>query len=250
MARADRPPRSSPARLAAGRSSAGRSSSGRFGSHPSGAAPAARPVRPTSGAAWRGLLWRWRHVFLAIGLAAGTLAFVDALSPDEGAPTLVLKVARPAGHVLTADDVRTVTLTPALDGVLGAPEEAVGEVLAVGLPAGSPLSTGMFVGPGLAVSAPSGTTVVTVALADPGSRELAIPGTKLTLVGETGPDGNVQQVHDVLVLSRLDSPAGEGLFATETLLTYVLVAVPSRMATLVLESSAVAPLRVALHSQH
>lgn len=196
------------------------------------------------------MLWRWRHVFLALGLAAGTLALVNTLSPDDGAPALILAADRPAGHPLGSGDLRTVTLTPPLPSVLTSPDDAAGRILAVGLPAGTPLTEGMLVGPTLAESAPPGSTVVTVAVADPGSRELAVPGTRVTLVGTDPSSERVTQTPDVLVLSRFDPAPGGGLLASESEFTFLLVAVPREATNFVVQTSAAAPLRVALVSEH
>ncbi|MDO5494227.1 MAG: hypothetical protein Q4G64_00760 [bacterium] len=207
-------------------------------------------VSPPTRAPWRGLLWRWRHVFLALGLAAATLVIVDALEGDDGVAVVVLASARPAGHVLTGSDLRAVTISRGLEGTVHHAPDAEGRVLAVGLPAGTPLTEGMLVGPSLADSAPSGSTVVTIALADRGSQELAVPGTSVTLVGVDETTGLARQASDVLVLSRLEDPGSGGLLAPESEFTFVVVAVPEEEANFVLQTSAAAPLRVALTPGH
>lgn len=206
------------------------------------------PVRASRGASWRGLLWRWRHVFLAIGVAAAVVAIADALSPDEGEDILVLAVDRPAGHVLSTDDLRTESLRVPPSLVLESVDEAVGRSLAVALPSGTALSPGMLVGPGMVEAAPAGSTVMTIAVADPGSSQLSVPGSKVTLVGEANSADGVLQVPDVLVLSRLDPTSSGGLLAAESQVTFVLVAVPSQMANLVLQFSAASPLRVVVEA--
>ncbi|HZK06232.1 MAG TPA: SAF domain-containing protein [Actinomycetaceae bacterium] len=208
----------------------------------------ASPVRRASRAAgWRAAAWRWRHVFLAISLAAGTLTVADALAhDDDGAAAVVLTAELAAGHVLRTGDLELTAFSPAVEGSLSGLADAVGETLAVGLPSGTPLTAGMLLGPELADTAPAGTTVVTVQVADPGSRALAQPGSNITLVGETVDGTGLMVARDVRVLSQLDGEVSNGLLGTENCNAFLIVAVPDEIVNLVLASSARASLRVAV----
>lgn len=177
------------------------------------------------------------------------LTLADSFLPDDGVPTLVLKTHLPAGHVLTAGDLTTVEFSPAIPGSYDSQSAPLGETLAVGLPAGAPLTSGMLLGPSLADSAPSGTIVVTIQLADPGSLALARPGSRVQLVGDTAHSAGSVLASEVLVLARIDAPGGGGLLGSTETPPYAVVAIPQRAATLVLQSSATAPLRVALHQE-
>jgi len=202
-------------------------------------------VGPT--AAWRSALWRRRHAFLALALAAGLLAVVEAAAPvPAGTLRVVLTADVAAGQAL---DRAVVDLVPVPDGAapngsFTATADVLGRQPLVGLPAGTVLSGHLLLGSGIAV--PAGHLAMPVAVADAGSRALAQPGTRVTLIGVTGTPPAPQLWSDVLVLSVLDSgessfPLGDGERTT-----IVVVAVPSRLARVVAEASAAAPLRVAL----
>lgn len=193
----------------------------------------------------RGFAWRWRHAFLAVAIAAGGLTLADAIAIRGGAPCVVLQSQLPAGHRLTARDVAVVDFSPAVDGGFESPNAVIGQPLAVGLPAGTPLTPGMLVGPGLADSAPPGTTVLTVQLADPGSIALARPGARVSLVGDTEWAAGVLLASDVVVLAQLTATQSS-LLESKPDSAYALVAVPPGATNVVLQASALAPLRIAL----
>ncbi len=194
----------------------------------------------------RGAAWRWRHVFLAVGIAAAILTLADALSPERGEPTIVLASDAAAGQVISAADLRLANFTPGIPGAISEVDAVAGRTLAVGLQAGSPVTNTMLVGAGLGDSAPVGTTVVTVELADPGSAELARPGAWIALVGASATSEGQVLTNYALVLSKIQGQEGGGLLGGGENSTFLVVAVPSESAALVLESSARSPLRVAL----
>lgn len=196
--------------------------------------------------AWRGALWRWRHAFLAVALLTSVLLLAEVLAPPPARPAVVV-LARdvPAGHDLAAADL-TLGDAAAPASSFAAAGDVVGRRLAVGLPAGTVVSAEMLLGPGLADGAPPGHLVLPVAVADPGSVALATSGRVVTLLG-VGPDGSsAVQVPDVLVLSVLEESESSGLISTAERSTTLIVAVPRRLATVVVDASAQGPLRVAV----
>lgn len=199
--------------------------------------------------AWRGALWRWRHAFLGIALAAGALMVVEAVAPVPDG-TLVVVLARdvPAGLDLVPADV---VVRPVPDDVVPSPvfgtaDAILGERLAVGLPAGTVLTDALLLGPGLADGVPEGHVVLPIAIADPGSRALARTGTSVTLVGASDPEPARALARDVLVLAVLDTEGGSGLLSGEPTTTTLIVAVPTAAANVVMSASAQGPLRVAV----
>lgn len=200
-------------------------------------------------------LWRRRHVLAALcfGLAAATAVSVLRPAPPPHEDVVVLSTDKPAGTPLTGSDltVRPVPAGLAPEGALRTPAEAVGQPLAVGLPAGTPLLPGMLAGPGLAEAAPPGTVVVPVPVADAASARLAQPGRRISLVAvtsdTTGTPGDARVVARDLVVLAVHAEDGDGLLgAGGDGLRSVYVAAPERVATLLVGSSAWAPLRAVL----
>lgn len=205
----------------------------------------------------RRLLWRRRHLVAAACLALAVYLTLTMLRPPvpSGRPVLTLAADLPAGTVLTADDVRvrTVVDDAAHPGSLSDPADAVGLSLAVALPAGATLLPTMLAGPGLAAGAPPGTVVVPVPVADAASARLARPGQRVTFVATTtdgaGSPGDAEVVaRDVVVLAVEDGAADSSILGTGATLTFVYVAAPESAATVLVGSSAWAPLRAVLEA--
>lgn len=202
----------------------------------------------------RRLLWRWRHaLLLAAALCAGWAA-VHELRPPEPATVEVLVLARdvPAGTRLDPADLRSAALPRELVAprMLRSPKEAVGEQVAVGLPAGFPLAAEVLVGPGLAGGVPPGEVVVPVRLADPAVARTLRPGDRVDLLAATADaaasEGGAQVVAaGALVVAREEVGNG-GLLGAEEQLSLVYVAVPRDTAPDVVGASAWAPLRIVL----
>ncbi|GAA3509221.1 SAF domain-containing protein [Georgenia daeguensis] len=217
------------------------------------------PVPPSRSPAARArrLLWRRRHLLAALCLACAAAVAVTALRPPDPPAERVLTLAAdlPAGSVLAADDVRVEALPvgsqPA--GVLRDADDAVGRPLAVGLAAGTALQPAMLAGPGLASAAPPGTVVVPVPVADAATARLAEPGQRIDLVAagsDTGVEVKAEVVaRDVVVLATWTPESGGGLLEPGTgSVTYLYVAASDRVATVLVGSSAWAPLRAVLRS--
>lgn len=218
------------------------------------------PVPPSRSAAARArrFLWRRRHLLAALCLACAAAVAVSALRPPDppAERVLTLTAELPAGSVLAADDVRLESLPVGAQpaGVLRDADEAVGRPLAVGLAAGTALQPAMLAGPGLASAAPPGTVVVPVPVADAATARLAEPGQRIDLVA-AGSDVGVESTdaevvaRDVVVLATWTPETGGGLLEPGVgSVTYLYVAAGERVATVLVGSSAWAPLRAVLRS--
>ncbi|HLV04987.1 MAG TPA: SAF domain-containing protein [Actinomycetaceae bacterium] len=218
---------------------------------------AARPVPPSRRrtARVRRALWRRRHALLAAAVVLATWVVVHELRPPPPPTTAVVVLARavPAGTELAAADLRAVVLPDraASPGMLRAPHEAVGERLAVGLPAGFPLAAEVLVGPGLAAGVPDGEVVVPVRLADAAVARALGPGDRVDLLSAAADAaasaGGAEVVAaGALVVARDAGGGGSGLLGTEETAVLVYVAVPRTTAPALVGASAWAPLRVVL----
>ncbi|MHB1064197.1 MAG: SAF domain-containing protein [Georgenia sp.] len=203
----------------------------------------------------RRLLWRRRHLIAALCLGLAAFLTLTAVRPPapRGEPVLTLASDLPVGSVLTAADVRlrTMPAEAAHPDALRDPAEAVGLPLAVAMPAGAALLPTMLAGPGLAAGTPPGTVVVPVPVADPASARLARPGLRVTFVATTtdgsgSPGGAEVVARGVVVLAVEDAAAEASFLGSGTAVTFVYVAASEAVATVLLGSSAWAPLRAVL----
>ena len=200
----------------------------------------------------RRLLWRWRYLLLAVSVLVATGVVLGELRPPEPVTTDVVVLARdvPAGSELAAGDL-TLARLPELALVEAArtPAEVLGRRLAVGLPAGFPLTERVLVGPGLVAGLPPGTALVPVRLADPAVAAALHAGDRVDLMSATadsaaGAGGAEVVAADAVVVSRSEATAGGLLGVDEAPLVFV--AVPHAAVTAVVGASAWAPLRVVL----
>jgi len=206
----------------------------------------------------RRFLWRRRHLLAALCLACAAAVTVTALRPPDPPVEQVLTLVGdlPAGQILAADDVRESSVPAGTQpaGVLRRPDQAVGRPLAVGLATGTVLQPAMLTGYGLASAAPAGTVVVPVPVADAATARLAEPGQRIDLVAAgsdvTGVEAEAQVVaRDVVVLATWSPQSGGGLLEPGMAdVTYLYVAASERVATVLVGSSAWAPLRAVLRS--
>ncbi|MHB1849105.1 MAG: Flp pilus assembly protein CpaB, partial [Acidimicrobiales bacterium] len=139
-------------------------------------------------------LLRWYRRPNTVGLVG--LAILFAL-PDllpARAPTTGLVVAArdlPAGHLLTAADLRTLTWAGPSRPPLGSrsdPSGWVGRIVAGPVAAGELLTETRLVGPALGLPGTPGIRVVTVRLADSADALLARPGGLVDLIAAYGSD--------------------------------------------------------------
>lgn len=210
--------------------------------------PSRRP-----GARLRRLLWRGRYLLLAVAALTATGVVLGELRPPEPVTTAVVVLTRdvPAGSELAAQDVELARLPPELAPPLaaGAPGDVLGRRLAVGLPAGFPLTDRVLVGPGLVEGLPRGTALVPVRLADPAVAATLRAGDRVDLMAATadsagGAGGAEVVAAGALVVARGEQDTG-GLLGTDEA-PLVFVAVARTAVSAVVGASAWAPLRVVL----
>lgn len=198
--------------------------------------------RPT----FRAMMWRWRRLITA-ALLALCLAIVVSAIVSSGRVTSQIMVAAsdmPAGHVISASDVAWVAAPTGTIPRDLVPEDVAGHRLSIGVPAGTPVTESMFVGPTLADSAPAGTVIVPVLLSTP--KELTPVGSSVDLWGSDEAGEAFQAATAATIMAFSDVAASR--FGTDTTeLTYAFVAVSSDDAILVLSISATTPLIAVLH---
>ena len=157
-------------------------------------APDSRPARPGRPARWAGnrpslLLWRHRHLVVALCLGTAVLVALSVLrpGPQRGQQVLVASHAISAGAILTDQDVSISTLpTGALpQSPLTSTEQAVGNRAAISLEKGTVLTASMTSG-SLAQQLGDDERLVQVAI-DVGA-ELARPGARVDIIGQA-PEG-------------------------------------------------------------
>ena len=158
-------------------------------------APDSRPARPGRPARWVGgrpslLLWRHRHLVVALCLGTAVLVALSVLrpGPQRGQQVLVASHAISAGAILTDQDVSISTLpTGALpQSPLTSTEQAVGSRAAISLEKGTVLTASMTSG-GVAQQLGPDERLVQVPV-DVGA-ELARPGARVDIIGQA-PEGS------------------------------------------------------------
>lgn len=191
----------------------------------------------------RAMLWRWRKLLTATFIAL-CLALVVAGIGSSGRvmqeEIAVTSRSLPAGHVLAEEDI---TFLPAPANIVPADqslEEVYGQRLAVALPEGTPVTSGMVVGPTLSDSAPDGMLVIPLYLSTP--RDLVPVGSVVTLVATTEEGNAVEVATDAIILAFSDADATPSSMSDSDNLVYAYAAIDEDQATFVLGISARAPL--------
>lgn len=168
------------------------------------------PARPPLLTA-RILLWRGRHVLVALACAAVVLGVVRTLAPAPPPTASVLVTARAvtAGQPIGDGDLRAEAWPQHLapDGGLGH-ADVEGRTSLVDLPAGVPLVAGLLTGDRYDIAVPPGAVVVPVRLADQATTTLLRPGDRVDLVRPTDAGPADVVAHGALVL-RAEAPAAE-----------------------------------------
>ena len=167
------------------------------GGSPRSIASDSRPARPSGRAGWTGwaggrpslLLWRHRHLVVALCLGTAVLVALSVLrpGPQRGQQVLVASHAISAGALLTDRDVSISTLpTGALpQSPLTSTEQAVGSRAAISLEKGTVLTASMTSG-SLAQQLGDDERLVQVPI-DVGA-ELARPGARVDVIGQAPED--------------------------------------------------------------
>ncbi|WP_239437137.1 RcpC/CpaB family pilus assembly protein [Arthrobacter alpinus] len=216
--------------------------------------PPTPPVFP--GPAWRSQQWsrrasplrklarlvvRRRRLFAAMFLCAAASLAVQQLTPASPITTGVMVASRdlPAGHVLSANDLKSAKVSPQMvpDGAIRSPAAGV---LAAGAPPpvdsstewlglqvsgpirrGEVLTDASLLGTGLLAGAPAGSQAVPLRLSDPSTLTLLRQGQLVTVVlsssqGMDGPVTNETLAENVPVLWAPDQEStGGGLLPAQ-----------------------------------
>jgi pilus assembly protein CpaB len=143
----------------------------------------------------RRVAWRYRFVFVALCCGLAATAVVQALRPPPPPTTDVVVTTHllAAGEEVQPDDVAVEAVPAALapDGALRDPDEAVGRVPALTLPAGLPLHAELVSGGAAISQAPEGTVVVPVRLDDAAAGWLR-PGDRVDLLAAGGAGSSLE----------------------------------------------------------
>lgn len=173
-----------------------------------------------------------RRVVAALCAAVTVAGILSALEsrPLEGEPVVAAARALAAGHVLTVDDLTTVTVPTSLitGSAVRDPAEIVGTSTTVALDAHQPLTTHAVL---RGASANAGFSLVPIIITDDDLRALLRPGQVVTLI--VAFDGEPQTVTDEARVVKLPGDEGGSLTATATGSRAVLVEVPSEVAHVV-----------------
>lgn len=136
--------------------------------------------------ALRVLAWRLRPALLAVGLVAlcTVAARLAAPPPPPSAPVVVARADLAPGHVLAAEDLRTVRLPARLapPAAVADPDALVGARVAVPVPVGLPVVEAHLARSRFARQPPPGTVAVPVQPADDAVADLLRPGDRVDLV--------------------------------------------------------------------
>jgi Flp pilus assembly protein CpaB len=203
----------------------------------------------------RGLLHAasWHRRLLASGCAAAAVAFaLSALAPKPPAVVSVLAAARdvPAGAVLTAADVHTIGLPPAVvpHGALRAGTPVVGRVVAAAMQRDEPLTAVRLVGRSLFTAVGDGKVATPVRIADPGVARLLQPGDVVDVLAATdhGPGPTALTVAAGARVLAVPQPTTNAGLDDGALV--VLATTPSAAAVLA-RAASVARLSVVVHGQ-
>lgn len=171
--------------------------------------------------ALRVLAWRARPLLLLIGLlgACAIAARTAAPPPAPTVPVVVAGTDLPAGHTVTAADLRTVHLprgtTPS--GATATTAPLLGARLVVDVPEGLPVVDAHLTRSRFPVETPSGTVAVPVHLADPAVAALLRPGDRVDLVAgpldgwAAEPEPAVLAAAALVLEVRTESAATSGL---------------------------------------
>ena len=186
-----RPRHGLPHRLAL---SASREPQDRRGGSPHPFAPGSRTPRPGRASGWAGsrpslLLWRHRHLVVALCLGTAVLVALSVLrpGPERGQQVLVASRAISAGAILTEQDVAISTLPAGVlpQSPLTSTGQAVGSRAAISLEKGTVLTASMTSG-SLAQQLGDDERLVQVPI-DVGA-ELARPGARVDVIGQAPGD--------------------------------------------------------------
>ncbi len=204
----------------------------------------------------RALLWRTRHLLIALTFLAALLTVVQAIGGMQPAVTAIIVAGKqlPAGKTLEREDVAVAHVPADLvpDGALTDPSEAVGEVLVSALPRGMPVPRALLLSADFLALAPPGEVIVSVTIIGDGTEDLAQPGTTVSVYAppeEFSETSNATLVADhATVVGHGRVPEGGGLLSDSDNTRVIFLAVPEETATMILGYGARTAMRVVLNT--
>ncbi len=205
----------------------------------------------------RALLWRTRHLLIALTVLAALLTVVQAIGGMKPAMTAIVVAEKQlsAGKTLGREDVVVANVPAELvpDGALTDLSDAVGEVLVSALPRGMPVPRSLLLSADFLALAPPGEVIVSVTIIGDGTEDLAQPGTTVSVYAppdefsETGAATLVADHATVVGHGRV--PEGGGLLSDSDNTRVVFLAVPDETAMLVLGYGTRTAMRVVLNTR-
>ena len=202
----------------------------------------------------RALLWRTRHLLVALTFLAALLTVVQAIGGLKPEVTTVVVAGKQlsAGKTLAREDVVVAHVPTELvpDGALTDPSEVVGEVLVSALPRGMPVPRSLLLSADFLALAQPGEVIVSVTIVGDGTEDLAQPGTTVSVYAppdEFSDTGAAILVADhATVVGHGRVPEGGGFLSDSDNTRVVFLAVPQETATLILGYGTRTAMRVVL----
>ncbi|MFT3944500.1 MAG: SAF domain-containing protein [Ancrocorticia sp.] len=204
----------------------------------------------------RALLWRMRHLLIAVTFLAALATVLQAINGMQPAVTAVVVAAKqlPAGKALVGDDLVIAHMPTELvpDGALTNPSDAAGEVLVSALPRGMPIPRQLLLSADFLALAPPGEVIVSVTIIGDGTEDLAQPGTSVSVYAP--PDDFSENAAAILVAEHATVvghgklPESGGLLGDSDNTRVIFLAVPDDAATMILGYGARTAMRVVLNT--
>lgn len=204
----------------------------------------------------RALLWRTRHLLIALTFLAALLAVIQAISGMQPAVTAVVITGKqlPAGKTLARDDLVVAHVPAGLvpDGALTDPSDVAGEVLVSALPRGMPIPRQLLLSADFLTLAPPGEVIVSVTIIGDGTEDLAQPG--MTVSVYAPPDEFSEDSQAILVAEHATVvghgrvPEGGGLLSDSDNTRVIFLAIPEDTATMILAYGTRTAMRVVLNT--
>lgn len=205
----------------------------------------------------RGILWRIRHVLIALTAFLCLLSVLQVASGLAPETRTVVVTSRDlsAGTLLEAGDLKVTAVPESLvpDGALSSIDQAEGEVLTGSLPGGMPLADPLLLSTEFLDSAPKGYAIMPVTIIADGTEELATPGTNVGLYAPPSEFDEtaeaVRVVDHAVVVGHGNVPESSGFLGDTSDIRIIFLAIPDRDVSLVLGYGTNAALRIVLNSQ-
>ncbi|MDN6486202.1 MAG: flagella basal body P-ring formation protein FlgA [Ancrocorticia sp.] len=205
---------------------------------------------------FRGILWRIRHILIALTAIACLLAVVQAAS-GLAPPTRQVVVSSQqlaAGSALKEADLRVadVPIDMVPDGALTSIDHAAGEILVSGLPKGMPLPDSLLLTSEFLDSAPEGYAVMPVTIVAHGTEDLATPGTSVALYAPPPEfDESAEAVivaEHAIVVGHGKLPDSDGFLSDSENARTIFLAIPQDAVNLVLGYGTRTAMRIVLNA--